>query len=74
MFHERLSPADADAESTSEAGIGAQPIGTAARRARPNRNPAACRRGELEAHFVRMWEAAEPIIEFGSATDALEPK
>ena len=28
----------------------------------------------FEAHFERMWDAAEPMIEFGPAIDALEPK
>ena len=29
---------------------------------------------KFEAHFERMWDAAEPMIEFGPAVDALEPK
>src|SRR5271166_4001417 len=28
----------------------------------------------FEAHFGAMWQAAEPMIEFGPAVDALEPK
>ncbi len=28
----------------------------------------------LEAHFGRMWDAAEPMMEFGPAIEALEPK
>ncbi len=30
--------------------------------------------GRFEAHFERMWGAAEPMIEFGPAIEALEPK
>ena len=29
---------------------------------------------KFEAHFERMWDAAEPMIEFGPAINALEPK
>jgi hypothetical protein len=29
---------------------------------------------KFETHFVRMWEAAEPMIEFALAINALEPK
>jgi phosphatidylserine/phosphatidylglycerophosphate/cardiolipin synthase-like enzyme len=29
---------------------------------------------KFEAHFARMWGAAEPMIEFGPAIEALEPK
>ena len=29
---------------------------------------------KFEAHFERMWDAAEPMIEFGPAIEALEPK
>ena len=29
---------------------------------------------KLEAHFERMWDAAQPMIEFGPAINALEPK
>jgi len=29
---------------------------------------------KFDAHFERMWDAAEPMIEFGPAIDALEPK
>ena len=36
------------------------------------REPAAA--GKFEAHFERMWEAAQPMIEFGPAIEALEPK
>ncbi len=28
----------------------------------------------FETHFERMWDAAEPMIEFGPAINALEPK
>ena len=28
----------------------------------------------FEAHFERMWEAAAPMIEFGPAINALEPR
>jgi phosphatidylserine/phosphatidylglycerophosphate/cardiolipin synthase-like enzyme len=28
----------------------------------------------FEAHFERMWSAAQPMIEFGPAIDALEPR
>jgi phosphatidylserine/phosphatidylglycerophosphate/cardiolipin synthase-like enzyme len=28
---------------------------------------------KFEAHFERMWDAAEPMIEFGPAIEALEP-
>jgi hypothetical protein len=28
----------------------------------------------FEAHFERMWRAAAPMIEFGAAIDALEPR
>jgi hypothetical protein len=28
----------------------------------------------FEAHFERMWDAAQPMIEFGPAINALEPK
>ena len=36
------------------------------------RDPSAA--AKFEAHFERMWEAAEPMIEFGPAINALEPK
>jgi len=29
---------------------------------------------KFEAHFERMWDAAQPMIEFGPAINALEPK
>jgi phosphatidylserine/phosphatidylglycerophosphate/cardiolipin synthase-like enzyme len=29
---------------------------------------------KFEVHFERMWDAAEPMIEFGPAINALEPK
>ena len=29
---------------------------------------------KFETHFERMWDAAEPMIEFGPAINALEPK
>jgi phosphatidylserine/phosphatidylglycerophosphate/cardiolipin synthase-like enzyme len=29
---------------------------------------------EFEAHFARMWDAAQPMIEFAPAIKALEPK
>ncbi len=29
---------------------------------------------KFEGHFARMWDAAEPMIEFGPAIEALEPK
>jgi phosphatidylserine/phosphatidylglycerophosphate/cardiolipin synthase-like enzyme len=29
---------------------------------------------KFEAHFERMWDAAEPVDEFGPAINALEPK
>jgi hypothetical protein len=29
---------------------------------------------QFEAHFERMWSAAQPMIEFGPAIDALEPR
>ena len=29
---------------------------------------------KFDAHFERMWDAAEPMIEFGPAINALEPK
>jgi phosphatidylserine/phosphatidylglycerophosphate/cardiolipin synthase-like enzyme len=29
---------------------------------------------KFEAHFERMWDVAEPMIEFGPAINALEPK
>jgi phosphatidylserine/phosphatidylglycerophosphate/cardiolipin synthase-like enzyme len=29
---------------------------------------------KFEAHFERMWDAAEPMIEFGPAINALEPR
>lgn len=29
---------------------------------------------KFDAHFERMWEAAQPMIEFGPAIEALEPK
>jgi phosphatidylserine/phosphatidylglycerophosphate/cardiolipin synthase-like enzyme len=29
---------------------------------------------KFEAHFGRMWDAAEPMIEFGPAIQAMEPK
>ena len=28
---------------------------------------------QFEAHFERMWRAAQPMIEFASAIDAMEP-
>ena len=30
--------------------------------------------GKFDAHFERMWDAAEPMIEFAPAINALEPK
>ena len=36
------------------------------------RDPGAA--AKFDAHFERMWDAAEPIIEFRSAINALEPK
>jgi hypothetical protein len=32
------------------------------------------RQSRRRAHFGRMWDAAAPIIEFGPAINALEPK
>ena len=29
---------------------------------------------KFEAHFERMWDAAQPMIEFGPAINALEPR
>jgi phosphatidylserine/phosphatidylglycerophosphate/cardiolipin synthase-like enzyme len=29
---------------------------------------------KFDAHFERLWDAAEPMIEFGPAIEALEPK
>ena len=29
---------------------------------------------KFDAHFERMWDAAQPMIEFGPAIEALEPK
>jgi hypothetical protein len=29
---------------------------------------------EFDAHFERMWDAAQPMIEFAPAINALEPK
>ncbi len=29
---------------------------------------------KFDAHFERMWDAAEPMIEFGPAIEALEPR
>ena len=29
---------------------------------------------KFDAHFERMWDAAQPMIEFGPAIRALEPK
>jgi hypothetical protein len=29
---------------------------------------------KFDAHFERMWTAAQPMIEFGPAIQALEPK
>ncbi|MBV8443310.1 MAG: hypothetical protein JO312_22600 [Hyphomicrobiales bacterium] len=29
---------------------------------------------KFEAHFERMWDAAQPMVEFGPAIDALESK
>jgi hypothetical protein len=29
---------------------------------------------QFEAHFERMWDAAQPMIEFAPAINALEPK
>ncbi len=28
----------------------------------------------FETHFERMWDAAEPMVEFGPAINALEPR
>ena len=36
------------------------------------RDPSAATK--FEAHFERMWDAAQPMIEFGPAINALEPK
>ena len=36
------------------------------------RDPAAA--AKFEAHFERMWDNAQPMIEFGPAINALEPK
>ena len=30
--------------------------------------------GKFDAHFERMWDAAQPMVEFGPAIQALEPK
>lgn len=30
--------------------------------------------GKFDAHFERMWEVAQPMIEFGPAIEALEPR
>jgi hypothetical protein len=30
--------------------------------------------GAFEARFERMWEAAAPMIEFGPAINAMEPR
>ena len=29
---------------------------------------------KFDAHFERMWDARQPIVEFGPAIQALEPK
>ena len=29
---------------------------------------------KFDAHFERMWDAAQPMIEFGPAIKAMEPK
>ncbi len=36
------------------------------------RDPSAA--AKFEVHFERMWEAAQPMIEFAPAIKALEPK
>jgi phosphatidylserine/phosphatidylglycerophosphate/cardiolipin synthase-like enzyme len=30
--------------------------------------------GRFEAHFTAMWSAAEPMVEFAPAIDAMEPR
>ena len=41
---------------------------------RPDRHPDPGAAAKFDAHFERMWDAAQPMDEFEPAIKALEPK